>query len=420
MQFYPATHFARAEAGSRQTLMQAIFAMVLAGSSYVWAVDFLLPSPATTITTIKRHLSAPEEMLVKALFEVSENRIGSALDQIESLLSVSPNFRLAQLVKGDLLLARSRPIDTVGAGVPSANNATDLRAEAKARLARYAFQPRADLTPQYVLELPASQKYALVLDSSKSTLFVFENKDDGLHYVADYYMSVGKNGTDKKREGDKRTPLGVYHITSKLTPDKLTDFYGTGAFPINYPNEWDRLRERDGYGIWLHGTPFDTYSRPPRASDGCVVLSNEDMEALDQYVVPGSTPVIIAESIEWGDPEQTNEVRRALSASVEQWRRDWESRDTETYLQHYSGRFSANGTGLEKWSVRKRRINAQKEWIEVGISDLSMILYPGDASLAVVSFKQDYASSNLVNSMHKRQYWVREGDRWKILYEGGA
>jgi len=76
-------------------------------------------------------------------------------DQIESLLSVSPNFRLAQLVKGDLLLARSRPIDTVGAGVPSANNATDLRAEAKARLARYAFQPRADLTPQYVLELPA-------------------------------------------------------------------------------------------------------------------------------------------------------------------------------------------------------------------------------------------------------------------------
>ena len=162
MRHYPATYFARAQAGSRQTLLQAVFAMILAGSSYVWAVDFLLPSPAT-IKTIKRHLSVPEEMLVKALIEVSENRMSSALDQIESLLSVSPNFRLAQLVKGDLLLARSRPIDTVGAGAPSQNKAIDLRAEAKARLARYEFQPPADRTPQYVLELPQSQKYALVL-----------------------------------------------------------------------------------------------------------------------------------------------------------------------------------------------------------------------------------------------------------------
>ena len=130
MRLRPGTGFARSQAGSRQSLLQAIFAIALAASSYVWAVDFL-PS-RETIKTIQRTLSVPEEMLVKALIEVSENRIGSALDQIESLLSVSPNFRLAQLIKGDLLLARSRPIDTVGAGAPSANQATDLRAEAKA------------------------------------------------------------------------------------------------------------------------------------------------------------------------------------------------------------------------------------------------------------------------------------------------
>lgn len=412
---FPGAQFARAQAGSRQTLMQAMFAVVLAGSSYVWAVDFLPSREA-----IKRQLSVPEEMLVKALIEVSENRIGSALDQIESLLSVSPNFRLAQLVKGDLLLARSRPIDTVGGGAPSNNEATELRAEAKARLARYAFQPSADLAPKYILELPQSQKYALVLDSSKSTLFVFENDGNNLRYVADYYMSVGKNGTDKLREGDKRTPLGVYHVTRKLTPEKLTDFYGAGAFPINYPNEWDRIRGRDGYGIWLHGTPFDTYSRPPRASDGCVVLTNEDMTALDQYVVPGSTPVIITESIEWTPRREAKHARRILASHLEQWRRDWESRTTTDYLQHYSNRFSANGTNLEQWSTRKRRVNAAKTWIKVGISELSIILYPGDSSLAVVSFKQDYASSNLVNKMRKRQYWVREGDSWKILYEGAG
>ena len=407
---------ARSQAGSHQHLIQALCAVLLACSPIAWAADFLSP-PAVTI---KRHLSAPEEMLVKALIEVKENRISSALDQIESLLTVSPNFRLAQLIKGDLLLARSRPINTVGAGAPSAADTIDLRAEAVARLARYAFQPPADEVPKYVLELPESQKYALVLDSSKSTLFVFANKDRGLRYVADYYISVGKNGTGKAREGDKRTPLGVYHVTSKLTPSELTDFYGVGAFPINYPNEWDRLHGRDGYGIWLHGTPFNTYSRPPRASDGCVVLANDDMASLEKFVDPGTTPVIIADNIEWSTPEETARVRRDLDASLEQWRRDWESLSTEEYLRHYSSRFSASGTNLKQWSRRKRSVNAAKQWIKVGISDISIILYPGDTSLAVVSFRQDYASSNLVNSMYKRQYWVREGDRWKILYEGAA
>lgn len=417
MKAYSAVRFTRAQAGSRQTLAQAAVAMLLAGSTYAWAIDFLLPTPEI----IKRHLSAPEEMLVKALIEVSENRMGSALKQIDSLLSVSPNFRLAQLIKGDLLLARSRPINTVGAGAVGENNATtDLRAEARARLARYSMQPRADQVPSYVLELPQSNKYALVIDSSKSTLFVFENNAGGMRYVADYYMSVGKNGVDKVREGDKRTPLGVYHVTSKLTPEKLTDFYGVGAFPINYPNEWDQLRGRDGYGIWLHGTPFDTYSRPPRASDGCVVLSNEDMTALDRYVEPGVTPVIITSEIDWASPEETQAARRELAGEIEQWRRDWESRDTSAYLKHYSSRFSANGTDLKQWSQHKARVNSAKGWIKVGISDLSMFLYPEDSSLAVVSFEQDYASSNLANRMRKTQYWIRENDHWKILYEGAA
>ena len=415
MTAYSRVHLARAQAGSRQSLLLTLVAIALAASSYVWAIDFLPNRQAVT-----RHFSAPEEMLVKALIEVGENRIESALSRIESLLSVSPNFRLAQLVKGDLLLARSRPINTVGAGVPSESFTTDLRAEARARLARYAFQPSADLAPKYILELPRSQKHALVLDASKSTLFVFENTDDGLRYVADYYMSVGKNGADKVRRGDKRTPLGVYHVTSKLTPKTLTDFYGSGAFPIDYPNEWDRLRGRDGSGIWLHGTPLDTYSRPPRASDGCVVLANDDFLALDRYVQPGSTPVVIADRIEWMHPDDIQNARRELTSHLEHWRHDWESRETDVYLQHYSVRFSVNDTNLKQWSARKRRVNAAKSWIKVGISNVSIILYPGDASLAVVTFDQDYASSNLINKMHKRQYWIHENDRWKILYEGAA
>ena len=50
---------------------------------------------------------------------------------------------------------------------------------------------------------------------------------------------------------------------------------------------------------------------------------------------------------------------------------------------------------------------------------LPMVRYPRE-KFVVVSFDQDYRSSNLSNSMRKRQYWTKEGARWKILYEGGA
>jgi hypothetical protein len=48
------------------------------------------------------------------------------------------------------------------------------------------------------------------------------------------------------------------------------------------------------------------------------------------------------------------------------------------------------------------------------------MLYPGREDLAVVTFLQDYSSNNLANQMRKRQYWLREGNSWKIAYEGSA
>jgi hypothetical protein len=55
----------------------------------------------------------------------------------------------------------------------------------------------------------------------------------------------------------------------------------------------------------------------------------------------------------------------------------------------------------------------------VGVSRVSMFRYPRE-NFVVVSFDQDYRSSNLSNVMRKRQYWIQESGRWRILYEGGA
>ena len=120
--------------------------------------------------------------------------------------------------------------------------------------------------------------------------------------IADYYVTLGKNGIDKAREGDQKTPVGVYHVTANLPRKKLTDFYGAGAFPINYPNEWDNAgRAATATASGCTACPRDVYSRPPRASDGCIVLANPDLESVGQHVQVGLTPVIIADEIEWSD-----------------------------------------------------------------------------------------------------------------------
>ena len=360
-------------------------------------------------------------MLVGALLDIRDHNFSSALKQIDTALAANPNFRLAQLIRGDLLLARSRPISNLGnaADVP-AETLDGLRQEARARLARYRIEPPTELLPRYLLQLPEKEKYALVLDSSKSTVFVFENSDGKPRYVADYYVTIGKNGFEKRREGDKRTPLGVYHVTSKLPQDKLTDFYGSGAFPINYPNEWDMVRGRDGYGIWLHGTPRDTYSRPPRASDGCIVLANDDLQTLERKLQLGSTPVVITDSVEWSQPDEIEALKTGLASAIEQWRRDWESRNTDVYLGHYAKSFAAGDTNLAQWSAQKRQVNGSKTWIKVQLSGMSLLLYPGKQELAVATFEQNYSSSNLSNRMMKRQYWLKEDGIWRIVYEGAA
>ena len=363
----------------------------------------------------------PEALLVKTLLAIKNNQLDVALAEVEKVLRAYPNFRLAHLIKGDLLLARAHPLKTMGGatGVP-ADRLADLREEARARLARSQSERPIDRVPRYVVQLQPDQKYALVVDTSKSTLYVFENHAGTARYLADYYISSGKNGIDKLREGDKKTPLGVYHVTSSMPREKLADLYGVGAFPINYPNEWDRREGRKGGGIWLHGTPSDTYSRPPQASDGCVVLTNHDLDAIRQRVQIGLTPVIISSSIEWVQPQAISALRQELGNVVEEWRRDWESLNTDRYLAHYSASFTSGTQNYKAFAQQKRQVNAGKQWVKVKLDRVSMFLYPGKERLAVVTFDQAYTSSNLSNGMRKRQYWIKDGATWKIVHEGAA
>lgn len=365
--------------------------------------------------------SLAENLLVKSLLEISEGKTQQALNTIDQLIAAVPNFKLAYLVRGDLLMAQGKHLLAFGGAETLPNDGVkDLQEEARARIERYLSQQIHDKQPDLLLAPNKQQKHLIVVDTSKSRLFLYQNDGDKLKYLADYYITVGKNGVIKQSEGDKRTPIGVYFARGKLN-QSLPDFYGEGAYPLNYPNEWDKQNNRKGSGIWLHGTPRDTFSRPPRASDGCVVLTNEDLKALAPVLQSGKTPVIIVNKLEWLEPGAQSRLQLTLSNQLDTWLNDWRAQNTEKYLSHYSKNFSSNGINYQQWAEHKQRVQAGKPDVEIAISDVSMFSYPdSDKKLVVVDFVQDYKSPVLKNRMQKRQYWIQEADGWKIIYEGAA
>jgi hypothetical protein len=240
-----------ARAAATALLASAIPAACLADDA---AADSAIPAFANEV----------EASLVRAIVGLRESGLRHALGEIDVALARTPNFRLGHLIKGDLLMARAGNPVAFGAPVVVASasaSVAPLKDEARARLRRYLDAPPQDHVPLPVLQLGPAQSHAILVDTARSRLFVFANRGGEPAYVTDFYISLGKNGVEKRREGDQKTPLGVYRIVS--AKDRLPDFYGPGAFPISYPNEWDRLQGRNGHGIWLHGTPSETYSRPP-------------------------------------------------------------------------------------------------------------------------------------------------------------
>src|SRR5574343_103963 len=336
------------------------------------ARDMLAADPGFPLTVSD---VGQEETLARIFTEIEGNRLNNALQLAEALIRQHPNYRLANLIKGDLLLAKTQPIHSFGAlSDAPADKVADLRAEALVRLKAYREKPSADFVPRYLLQMPPGQRYAIVVDTQRSRLYLYENdrsQDGRPRFVADYYVTHGKLGADKLVEGDKKTPVGVYHVTANLPKQKLADLYGSGAFPINYPNEWDKRQGRSGSGIWLHGTPSDTFARPPRASDGCVVLTNQDLDVVSKNLQVGLTPVIISPTVEWLSLDDWTKERNELNNAIESWRADWESRDIGRYLSHYSKRFKAGEQDFEAFYAQKKQVNAGKEWIKLKVNNLS-------------------------------------------------
>jgi len=376
--------------------------------------------PAETARVLQP-MPTPEELLLRSLQSLRAGNTDLALMHVDRLIDQKPTFRLAHLVRGDILASVSgRMPSIVEADKKFRPDIDNMIAEARQRIVGTSFKPTGT-APAALLQLADHHRHVVFIDTDLSRLYLFANHDGIPELVADYYISVGKNGSRKRCKGDKRTPLGVYFVTERLRGEDLPDRYGPVAFPVNYPNEWDSRHQRTGSGIWLHGVASKSYSRPPQDSDGCVALINEEIMKVSPLIEPGRTPVVIGSGEDWVDYSELQQRRDEMRAAVEQWRMDWQSGDVDRYLSHYAEDFQGRGMDIDAWRAYKRRIAKYKKDVSVELSHISIYGYPDERNMIVVTFRQHYESNNFNGNARKRQYWRKSDDgNWRIVTETTA
>lgn len=365
-------------------------------------------------------LQTPEQQLLHAVQLMQDGDANGARKSLKALTTQHPNFRLANLVYGELLAGLSGVHDGTPLGDQNNPLIHALTEEARFRLSGSQSVPPEGSVPDAILQLTPQHPYAVVVDLSRARLYLLHNDKHGkLHLMRQHYAAMGRNGFGKQATGDLRTPLGIYHITGWLPGKKLPDLYGAGALPLNYPNLWDQFKKYSGSGIWLHGVPSDTYVRAPRSSEGCITMANDDLLALKPYVEKGRAPVIISDQLQWLDRARSADERNEFLARIEDWREKWSAKDTEGYLKLYGPEFTTDGMDRHSFVAHKRRINPSKKFIEAKLSDINLFRYPGSGGdMVLAQFTLHYRSEDYSTDTQKQQFWRREKTgEWKIFRE---
>ncbi|MEW6051834.1 MAG: L,D-transpeptidase [Candidatus Zixiibacteriota bacterium] len=145
----------------------------------------------------------------------------------------------------------------------------------------------------------AAGSYAIIVDKSVHKTYLI--KSGNLFKTYNCELGYG-SARQKMFSGDGATPEGKYQVT--LARHRGSRYYK--ALMINYPNESDqaRFRENKARGVISHrariGGLIEIHGEGGRGKDwteGCVALTNKEMDSIMQYVTTG-TPVTIVRRLD--------------------------------------------------------------------------------------------------------------------------
>lgn len=237
-----------------------------------------------------------------------------------------------------------------------------------------------------------SYQSLLICDKSQSSLNLYAlDENQNFKFKKKYGAFIGKMKGDKVKEGDLKTPTGVYQITQKLSKDtKLDPFYGPFAFVTSYPNVYDTYKGKNGSGIWIHGLPAEDRDE---FTKGCIAINNSNIECLSKNIDISKTLLVINDS----EPKQgvSKENLTSILAQLYAWRYAWIYDDIKNYLSFYDSKFIRfDGMDIEKFKSYKTRVFQKSEKKSIIFNNINVLPYPNSSNIYEITFQEHYKSDS--------------------------
>ena len=289
------------------------------------------------------------------------------------------------------------------AAVGEVNNQNPKRREAKknARSVSKESVPvggsanRDNVVPGNIFVNGKNNMTALLVDKSTENLYVVKVNESAPSITRSFKISTGKNSGDKVTEGDRKTPEGIYFTTGVIPKKELNvGLFGSGAFPLDYPNLFDKLRGKTGHGIWIHGKGAD---RNDDRTKGCVAMNNGDLDHLRPFIKEsGGTPVVIARKLEFLKPEEYKAQKARHMAYLDEFIASWESGDIDKFSKYFGPEFrDSAGHSVTGYLQKKKKLSQQYERKKITVADVAVFKENSDE--LVYRFNQMYCADNVLS-----------------------
>ena len=256
-----------------------------------------------------------------------------------------------------------------------------------------------------------------IVDKSKFQIHV-ANYKNGLEIIKTYSLTLGKNSGDKLLEGDQKTPEGIYRFTARYVAPAIKKKLGAMAFYVDYPNSFDKREKKTGFDIMLHSTDDPSRLARSQDSDGCMVVDDERIKDLSNYIHPPFTTLLIYDQLK---PEYLqSETSGDLKTVFDKWVAAWSSKDIEGYIGSYTKDFHYEQMDRDQYRAYKNSLNKKYETIDVKATNARFFRHP---KYDLVTFTQEYSSTfkggrkAFVARGQKRIYFIREDGVLKIFSE---
>ena len=209
---------------------------------------------------------------------------------------------------------------------------------------------------------PRVTEAVIVVDKKSNTLHLANYNDAHLEIIKSYHTTLGQNTGDKLMEGDLKTPEGIYEFLFRKAAPDLRAIFGPLAIYVGYPNPMDKTGRKTGFDIMLHGTDNPARLEKNFDSKGCVVLDNENVKEVSEYVKLNNTKVVITR--DFSQLQSSPRIEKAKEF-LSHWLNAWSTKNLPDYIESYTDEFHNDGMDRIQYAKYKNSLNQKYDTISI-------------------------------------------------------